>query len=154
MSSGSRIPYTATHGPLFGDPILEPDPVYDYGYGITNDNDIDNDDDDGSEALYLGGWRRRNSRASPNSSRPTTPGTAAYQYRPRSSFSENSNSRGIPNFSSPYGAMPVAGSAAEVVPALSANVAARRSTTSGGSRRSSRVLSAENFVRREMDEEE
>jgi hypothetical protein len=106
----------------------------------------------------------------PTSSRPTTPGNnTAYQYRPRSESNGNGNGNGrvIPNFSttSPYGA---AGSArfdssggtssnfgpdcnyypsVVLPPAVPvANVAARRSTTSVGSRRSSRVLTAETFV--------
>jgi len=147
MSGGSRVQSTHDRG-------FDSNYDYDYGYGISNDNDIDNDDDDGSEGLYLGGWRRRNSRTSPTSSRPTTPGTAAYHYRPRSSFGEGSNGRAIPNFSAPYAVMPAAAlSVAEAAPPPAANVATRRSTTSGGSRRSSRVLSAENFARREMGDQ-
>lgn len=122
---------------------------YDYGYGYDiaggNDQDDDDDDDDGSEGLYLGGWRRRNSRTSPTSSRPATPGTA---YRPRSNSIGNGG-RGIPNFSSPYGtaapaSVPSYYPSVVLPPAVPvANVAARRSTTSVGSRRNSRVLSAE-----------
>jgi hypothetical protein len=162
MSSGSRM-QASSH-----DLNFDSNYDYDYGYEIADENVHDDDD---SGALYLGGWRRRNSRTSPTSSRPTTPGTAAaaaaYQYRPRSN-SNGGGGRGTLNFSSPYGAgvarfdtssgtlngapnhyPPVTLSPAVPV----ANVAARRSTTSVGSRRSSRVLSAENVVRGDMGEE-
>jgi hypothetical protein len=133
MSSGSRMPPS-------NDRNFDVDYDYDYGYDIANDNDILNDDDDddnNSEALYLGGWRRGNSHTSPTSSRPTTPRTAAYQYRPRSNSNTPSS---VPNYY-PSVTLPPATPVA--------NVAARRSTTSAGSRRSSRVLSAENSVREE-----
>jgi hypothetical protein len=137
MSSGSRMPPS-------NDRNFEVDYDDDYGYDLPNDNDIANDEDDddnNSEALYLGGWRRRNSRTSPTSSRPTTPGTAAYQYRPRSNSTTPSSA---PNYY-PSVTLPPATPVA--------NVAARRSTTSAESRRSSRVLSSENSVRGEMGED-
>ena len=142
MSSGSYMQSTNDRG--FD---VNYDYDYDYAYALPDDND--NDDDDGSEGLFLGGWRRRNSRTSPSSSRPTTPGTA---YRPRSESNGNGNGRGIPNFSSPCltavpGSAPSHYPSAALPPAVPvANVAARRSTTSVGSRRSSRVMSAETFV--------
>lgn len=148
---------------------------YDYGYDIANDDNED-DDDDGSEALWLGGWRRRSdSRSSPNASTSATPATTSpYQhYRPRSN--SNGGRGGIPNFSSSYAGMSAAAaeaaqfdyaggtpnsapdyyrSSVSSLPVASApaaaNVAARRSTTSVGSRRNSRVLLAES-VRREME---
>lgn len=159
---------------------LKYDYDYDYGYGHDVANDDDNDDeDDGSEGLWLGGWRRRSgSHTSPNASTSAISATASpYQHqRPRSN--SNGGRAGITNFSSPYagmsaeavqsdyaGGMPDSaldyyhssvsslhvGSIAPA-PAPAANVAARRSTTSVGSRRSSRVLSAES-VRREMGED-
>jgi hypothetical protein len=138
MSSGSRMPPS-------NDRNFEVDYDDDYGYDLPNDNDIANDEDDddnnNSEALYLGGWRRRNSRTSPTSSRPTTPGTAAYQYRLRSNSTTPSSA---PNYY-PSVTLPPATPVA--------NVAARRSTTSAESRRSSRVLSSENSVRGEMGED-
>lgn len=161
MSSGSRM-QASSH-----DLNFDSNYDYDYGYEIAEENVHDDDD---SGALYLGGWRRRNSRTSPTSSRPTTPGTAAaaaYQYRPRSN-SNGGGGRGTPNFSSPYGAgaarfdtssgtlngAPNYYPSVTLPPAVPvANVAARRSTTSVGSRRSSRVLSAENVVRGDMGEE-
>jgi hypothetical protein len=133
MSSGSRMPPS-------NDRNFDVDYDYDYGYN-DNGNDDDDEDDNNSEALYLGGWRRRNSRTSPTTSRPTTPGTAAYQYRPRSNSNTPSSA---PNYYPPVTLPPA-------VPV--ANVAARRSTTSAGSRRSSRVLSSENSVREEMGED-
>lgn len=158
MSSGSRMASTNDRG---FDSNYDYD--YDYGYDNADENDDanDDDDDDTSEGgLFLGGWRRRNSRTSPSSSRPTTPGNnTAYQYRPRSESNGNGNIRGIPNFSSPYliavpGSTPSHYHSATLPPAVPvANVAARRSTTSVGSRRSSRVMSAETFVvGREMGE--
>jgi hypothetical protein len=131
MSSGSRM-QASSH-----DLSFDSNYDYDYGYEIADENVHDDDD---SGALYLGGWRRRNSRTSPTSSRPTTPGTAAaaaYQYRPRSNSNTPSSA---PNYY-PSVTLPPATPVA--------NVAARRSTTSAGSRRSSRVLSAENSVREE-----
>jgi hypothetical protein len=152
MSSGSRM--QSTHDRGF-------DPDYD-GYDMANDDYGDDDDDasEASEALYLGSWRRRNSQvvgSSPCSSRPTTPGNnTACQYRPRSESNGNGNGRVIPNFSttSPYGtAVPASAPDYNYYPSVVlppavpvANVAARRSTTSVGSRRSSRVLTAEAFV--------
>jgi hypothetical protein len=180
MSSGSRMQSTNDRG---FDPDHDYDYGYQNDLPSDDyDDDIDDDASEASEALYLGSWRRRNSQLAmgctspPTSSRPTTPGNNnnAYQYRPRSESNGNGNGRVIPNFSttSPYGA---AGSArfdssggtssnfgpdcnyypsVVMPPAVPvANVAARRSTTSVGSRRSSRVLIAETFVAgREMGE--
>ena len=161
VSGSSRGPSTANDRGF--------DLSYDYGYGhdIANDDD----EDDGSEALWLGGWRRHSgSRSSPNASTSATPATTTshYNYRHRS----NSNGvRGVTNFSSPYAGISEAAQFDSAIlpntapsyyssvslpppPAapVAANVAARRSTTSVGSRRSSRVLSAES-VRRDVGED-